>query len=502
MNASWLNLEGKTIIVTGGASGIGRAVSEELLQDGANVVVCDMNPNAPVFEEAKEGQFLYTVTNVTDAQSVNAMIEKTMETYGRIDAIVNNAGINIPRLLVDEGEQYELDEAVWDKVMNVNLKGVFLCAQAAGHVMVKQGSGVIINMSSESGLEGSEGQSVYAASKNAVNSLTRSWAKELGKKGVRVVGVAPGILEATGLRTLSYETALAYTRGISIDELRAGYAKTSTTPMGRSGKLSEVANAVAFLCSDRASYIHGVTINVAGGKTRGEKLTVGTIVFLLRDVTYLSVFLRITVSLILGGVIGLERGLKNRPAGLRTYMLVCVGACLIMLTNQYIYQVFQVGDPVRMGAQVVSGIGFLGAGTIVVTKHSQIKGLTTAAGLWTSAAVGLAVGIGFYEAAFFGGAMIVAILTILHRWDDVMHRSSKAVEIYVELENSLSLGDFMQQIRMLGLEISEIQLEHDGELSTGRRSYLALLKAKKRVNHAVLTDSICQINGVAYLEEL
>lgn len=269
METSWLDLEGKTIIVTGGASGIGRAVSEELLQDGANVVVCDMNPNAPVFEAAKEGQLLYVVTNVTDAQSVNAMIEKTMETYGRIDAIVNNAGINIPRLLVDEGEQYELDEAVWDKVMNVNLKGVFFCAQAAGRVMVKQGSGVIINMSSESGLEGSEGQSVYAASKNAVNSLTRSWAKELGKKGVRVVGVAPGILEATGLRTLSYETALAYTRGITIDELRAGYAKTSTTPMGRSGKLSEVANTVAFLCSDRASYIHGVTINVAGGKTRG-----------------------------------------------------------------------------------------------------------------------------------------------------------------------------------------------------------------------------------------
>lgn len=223
---------------------------------------------------------------------------------------------------------------------------------------------------------------------------------------------------------------------------------------------------------------------------------------LLREVTYLSVFARIIVSLILGGVIGLERGLKNRPAGLRTYMLVCVGACLIMLTNQYIYQVFQVGDPVRMGAQVVSGIGFLGAGTIVVTKHSQIKGLTTAAGLWTSAAVGLAVGIGFYEAALFGGAMIVTILTILHRWDDVMHRSSKAVEIYVELEDSLSLGGFMQELRMLGLEIGEIQLEHDGVLSTGTRSYLALLKAKKRVSHAMVTDSICQINGVAYLEEL
>ena len=95
---------------------------------------------------------------------------------------------------MDEGHQYELDEAVWDTVMTVNLKGVFLCAQAAAREMVRQGSGVILNMSSESGLEGSEGQSVYAASKNAVNSLTRSWAKELGKKGVRVVGVAPGIL--------------------------------------------------------------------------------------------------------------------------------------------------------------------------------------------------------------------------------------------------------------------------------------------------------------------
>jgi sorbitol-6-phosphate 2-dehydrogenase len=91
----------------------------------------------------------------------------------------------------------------------------------------------------------------------------------MGKKNIRVVGVAPGILEATGLRTLSYETALAYTRGITVDQLRAGYTKTGTTPLGRSGKLSEVANLVAFLASERSSYIHGVTINVAGGKTRG-----------------------------------------------------------------------------------------------------------------------------------------------------------------------------------------------------------------------------------------
>ena len=107
----------------------------------------------------------------------------------------------------------------------------------------------------------------------------------------------------------------------------------------------------------------------------------------LREVTLLAVVLRIFLSVLIGGLIGLERGLKNRPAGLRTYMVVCLGACLVMLTNQYVCQVFGTGDPVRMGAQVVSGIGFLGAGTIIVTKRNQIKGLTTAAGLWASASM-------------------------------------------------------------------------------------------------------------------
>ncbi len=268
MNSTWLNLEGKTVIVTGGASGIGYATVTEFLADGANVVVADMNPNAPEFEKAN-GDYIYVPCDVTKKSDIDNVIAKAVEKYGRIDVLVNNAGINIPRLLVDPGQQYELDEAVWDKVMNVNVKGLFLMTQAACRVMVEQGGGVVVNVSSECGLEGSEGQSVYAASKNAVNSLTRSWAKELGKHGIKVVGVAPGILEATGLRTISYETALAYTRGITVDQLRAGYSKTSTTPLGRSGKLSEVASSIAFLASERSAYIHGTTINVAGGKTRG-----------------------------------------------------------------------------------------------------------------------------------------------------------------------------------------------------------------------------------------
>ena len=271
MSNSWLGLEGKTVIVTGGASGIGKAVAQAYLEAGANVAVCDQNPEAPKLNCKKEN-FLYIVTDVTDRKSVQNMVDQTLKQFKTIDILVNNAGINIPRLLIDTQKpesEFELDDAVFDKVVSVNLKGVYLAAQIVGRVMAENGEGVIINMSSESGLEGSEGQSIYAATKNAVNSFTRSWAKELGKHGIRVVGVAPGILEATGLRTLSYETALAYTRGITVEELRSGYSKTSTTPLGRSGKLTEVADLVCYLSSKRASYIHGVTYNIAGGKTRG-----------------------------------------------------------------------------------------------------------------------------------------------------------------------------------------------------------------------------------------
>jgi len=131
-----------------------------------------------------------------------------------------------------------------------------------------------------------------------------------------------------------------------------------------------------------------------------------------REISMFSIIARIFASILVGGAIGMERGMKNRPAGLRTYMLVCVGSCLIMLTNQYIYQFTGTGDPMRLGAQVVSGIGFLGAGTIIVAKHNQIKGLTTAAGLWTCAGVGLAFGIGFYEAALAATIGIYLILAV------------------------------------------------------------------------------------------
>ena len=222
----------------------------------------------------------------------------------------------------------------------------------------------------------------------------------------------------------------------------------------------------------------------------------------VREVTYLAIAVRIVAAVLIGGLLGLERGMKNRPAGLRTYMLVCVGACIIMLTNQYIFQVYSAGDPVRMGAQVVSGIGFLGAGTIVVTRRNQIKGLTTAAGLWTSAGVGLALGIGFYEAAVCGGLAVFVVITLLQRMDNTMHRKSKQVEAYIELSRNIILGDFLRAVRESGLEISNVQREQGADSDTKNRAYIATIKAKKRGNHEEILEIIQGIHGVMYLEEL
>ena len=222
----------------------------------------------------------------------------------------------------------------------------------------------------------------------------------------------------------------------------------------------------------------------------------------LREVTYMAVILRIVVAVIFGGIIGMERGMKNRPAGLRTYMLVCVGACLIMLTNQYLFQVTQVGDPMRLGAQVVSGIGFLGAGTIVVTKHNQIKGLTTAAGLWAAAGVGLALGVGFYEAATAAGLAVFFVLTGLQRFDNRIHRKARFLELYIEIAETLGIGDVMKQIRQQNVEIIGMQMERRDVDEDGVRALIVTLKAEKRIEHMVLIDKIRKLDGIIHVEEL
>lgn len=222
----------------------------------------------------------------------------------------------------------------------------------------------------------------------------------------------------------------------------------------------------------------------------------------IREVTYLAVALRILAAVIIGGLLGLERGMKNRAAGLRTYMLVCVGACLIMLTNQFIYQSFGTGDPVRMGAQVVSGIGFLGAGTIIVTHRSQIKGLTTAAGLWSAAGVGLALGIGFYEAAIIGGVAIFVVMTLMQKMDDRMRQKTRTFEMYFELSDEVSLGDFLRHVRDLDFIVSDVQRDRDSETEPNVRAYVSVMKAPKRRNHLEILEQLQQIPGVVYMDEL
>lgn len=264
---NWLEIEDKVVIVTGGSSGIGESIIKGLLDVGVKVINFDISDNGYEHEN-----LMFVETDVSNSQNVDESVDKVVAEFGTIDGLVNNAGINIPRLLVDPKDpngKYELSEEDFDRMLAINQKGTYLVSQSVGRVFVDKKDGIIINVSSEAGLEGSEGQSPYAGTKAAVYSYTRSWSKELGKHNIRVIGIAPGIMEETGLRTIEYEESLAYTRNITVDKLRAGYSDPSTTPLGRSGKLAEVADLTTYLLSERSGYITGVTINIAGGKTRG-----------------------------------------------------------------------------------------------------------------------------------------------------------------------------------------------------------------------------------------
>jgi len=222
----------------------------------------------------------------------------------------------------------------------------------------------------------------------------------------------------------------------------------------------------------------------------------------LRELTLWSVPVRILAVVIASGIIGLERGLKNRAAGFRTYMLVSIGACMIMMINQYAYQAYQVGDPVRMGAQVVSGIGFLGAGSILVTKHNQIKGLTTAAGLWASACIGLAFGIGFYEAAIVGAVAVYLSLTVFHAWEDFMRRNTKVVSIYVELKEECTMAEFLQDTRKQELSLNNVQIEPRQNAMDHTLCFLATVKGVQKLGHQALMERLRAIDCIQYLEEL
>lgn len=194
----------------------------------------------------------------------------------------------------------------------------------------------------------------------------------------------------------------------------------------------------------------------------------------LRELTLQEIFLRIFLAVFLGGVIGMERGKKNRPAGLRTYMLVCIGSCVVMMTNQYIYQIYHTGDLVRLGAQVISGIGFLGAGTIVVTPRNQIKGLTT--------------------------ATVYLILAGMQKLDFSMRSRTAVLEGYVELDKTVPFSTFVSEVRKRNVELNNLQFlqaEIDGIIS-----FTAAFRKKGKFEHETLIQELKSVKGVYYIEEL
>ena len=181
----------------------------------------------------------------------------------------------------------------------------------------------------------------------------------------------------------------------------------------------------------------------------------------LRDLNVLSVGVRLLLAMVFGGTIGFERGIRQRAAGLRTHMLLCVGAASTMLVSQFIYASYGVGDPARLSAQVISGIGFLGAGTIIVTRRNQVKGLTTAATLWATACMGLAVGVGFYECALIMYVILIFILLLVN--------VPTSTALYLEVEREVGLGNAIHFIHEIGWTVREIK-----EFPSGRPDVLAV----------------------------
>ncbi len=222
----------------------------------------------------------------------------------------------------------------------------------------------------------------------------------------------------------------------------------------------------------------------------------------LYSVNDTSIVVRLLLAVILGGIIGFERGRAGRPAGLRTHILVCLGSTLAIMTNQFIWQRYGVGDPTRMAAQVISGIGFLGAGTIIVTGRHQVKGLTTAAGLWATACMGLAIGIGFYKAAVAACLLIQFATVVLHRLDNSMLSKSKVMDIYIEFSKQIPLTTILDGMRQNELDIDSMEMVKPTIDTSATAAAIMTLRLKKRRLKLDVIDKINAIEGVEFVEEI
>jgi len=223
---------------------------------------------------------------------------------------------------------------------------------------------------------------------------------------------------------------------------------------------------------------------------------------MLSQVNTASIAFRLILSIILCGAIGMERGLRNRPAGFMTYLLVGCGSALIMITNQYIATIYTNVDPTRMASQVVSGIGFLGAGTIITTSKNEIRGLTTAAGLWAAAAVGLAVGIGFYGGAILGSIFIIFSLMYLKKIDLYIKTHAKTMEIYLEYNEEFSMQNLSLYTEQSHYEIFDMEA---GKIKTLNGEFGTLtfdVNFHHKVNHLKIIEEIRQLPGILYVREV
>ena len=222
----------------------------------------------------------------------------------------------------------------------------------------------------------------------------------------------------------------------------------------------------------------------------------------LREPNMVSALFRLTLATICGGLIGIERIRKRRPAGFRTHTLVCIGAALTMIISQYLWANGQTTDLSRLGAQVINGIGFLGAGTIIVTGRQQVKGLTTAAGLWASACMGLAIGAGFYVGALVGCILIIITSTLLSYFEGVIMASARNMNIYIEFESTNDIGAAIELLKETNVKIYDVEITKlrasDGLLPNAILS----IRIPKKLKHAEVIAQIASIPGVHAVEEL